>query len=162
MSNDLDLSFMEPILKKYQSQEGALITILQEIQEVYGYLPEVVLTHLSRKIKIPLSQIYGVVTFYAQFHLTRRGRNIIRFCRGTTCYIRGCSSILSALMEELGVKEGGTTEDLQFSLEVVACLGTCFSAPVMMINNTYYGRLDIRKARTIVESYRRRNHPGSD
>jgi len=153
MPNDIDLTLLEPILKKYQSEEGALITILQEVQEVYGYLPEVVLARLSQEVKIPLSRIYGIVTFYAQFYLTRRGRNTIRVCRGTACHVRGSSSILNTLMEALNVNEGGTTEDLQFSLETVACLGTCFLAPVMMVNHSYYGKLDSQEARATIESY---------
>jgi len=153
MSNDVDLSLLDPILKKYQSQEGALITMLQEFQAVYGYLPEVVLTYLSREVKIPLSQIYGVVTFYSQFYLTPRGRNIVRVCRGTACHVRGSGIILEALEEVLGVSEGETTEDLQFSLETVACLGTCFLAPVMMVNHSYYGKLDSQEARKIIKNY---------
>ena len=127
--------------------------MLQETQKVYGYLPEEVLARLSREAKIPLSQIYGVVTFYAQFHLAPRGKNTVRVCRGTACYVRGSGSILKTLSQTLGINEGETTNDLQFSLETVACLGTCFLAPVMMLNHSYYGKLDSQKARTIIESY---------
>jgi len=153
MPKDIDLSLLAPILERYRGQEDALIAIMQEIQEVYGYLPEVVLAHLSREVKIPLSRIYGVVTFYSQFYLTPRGRNTIRVCQGTACHVRESGSIMRTLTQTLGVGEGETTEDLQFSLETVACLGTCFLAPVMMVNRSYYGKLDSQKARTIVESY---------
>ena len=153
MPGDVDLSALYPILKKYQRQEGELITMLQEIQEVYGYLPEEVLAHLSREARIPLSQVYSVATFYAQFYLTPRGRNTVRVCRGTACHVRGSGSILRTLRQTLHINEGETTDDFRFSLETVACLGTCFLAPVMMVNRSYYGRLDSQKARNIVDSY---------
>jgi len=93
------------------------------------------------------------VTFYAQFYLTPRGRNTIRVCRGTACHVQGCEPIVTALKDALGIEVGGTTDDLQFSLETVACLGTCFLAPVMMVNNSYHGKLDPQKAKTILMSY---------
>jgi len=153
--NNIDLSLLAPILKKYQFEEGTLIPMLQDTQQVYGYLPEEVLARLSREAKIPLSQVYGVVTFYTQFYLAPRGKNTVRVCRGTACHVRGSSSILRTLAETLGINKGETTRDFQFSLETVACLGTCFLAPVMMVNRSYYGRLDSQKARTVVESYAR-------
>lgn len=154
MSNNVDLSLLGPILKKYQSQEGALITMLQELQKAYGYLPEVVLTHLSQEVKVPLSQIYGVVTFYAQFYLTPRGRNIIRVCRGTACHVRGGSRILEAVEREVGIMEGETTPDLEYSLETVACIGACALAPTMVINEKTYGKLTSKK---VMESLSRRD-----
>ncbi len=156
MSNNVDLSLLAPILKKYQSQEGALITMLQELQKVYGYLPEVVLTHLSQEVKVPLSQIYGVVTFYAQFYLTPRGRNIIRVCRGTACHVRGGSRILEAVEREVGITEGETTPDLEYSLETVACIGACALAPTMVINEKTYGKLTSKKVMEILSRKDRR------
>ena len=153
MPEDIDLSLLAPILDRYGGQEDALITMLQEIQEVYSYLPEPVLRRLSSEAKISMSRIYAVVTFYAQFYLNPRGRNVVRVCRGTACHVQGCDSIIAALKDTLGVEEGGTTDDLQFSLETVACLGTCFLAPVMMFNESYHGKLDAQKARTILMSY---------
>ena len=153
MHNDIDLSLLGPILKKYQGQEDALITMLQETQEVYGYLTEEILACLSQKTGIPMSRIYAVATFYAQFHLTPRSRNTVRVCRGTACHVRGSGSILKTIAKALGVNDGETTSDLQFSLETVRCLGTCFLAPVIMINRSYYGKLNTQKARTIIESY---------
>ncbi len=153
MPNEIDLSLLDPVLKKYQSQEDALITMLQESQKVYGYLPEEVLTYLSRHTWIPMSRIYAVVTFYANFYLTPRGKNTVRVCRGTACHIQGSRSILKTIAETLGISDGETTKDLQFSLETVACLGTCFLAPVMMVNRSYYGKLNPQKTRTIIESY---------
>ena len=153
MPTGADLSLLDTILQRNKGQEDALITMLQEIQEVYSYLPEEALTHLSAEANIPLSRIYAVATFYSQFYLTPRGRNTIRVCRGTACHVQGCDSIITALKDTLGIEEGGTTDDLQFSLETVACLGTCFLAPVMMFNESYHGKLDAQKARTILMSY---------
>jgi len=153
MPTEIDLSLLDPVLQKHEGQGDALITILQEIQEVYSYLPEEALARLSREARIPMSRIYAVVTFYAQFYLTPRGRNTIRVCRGTACHVQGCEPIVTALKDALGIEVGGTTDDLQFSLETVACLGTCFLAPVMMVNNSYHGKLDQQKAKTILASY---------
>ena len=153
MAQQIDISVIEPILQKHAAHEGALITMLQEIQDAYGYLPEEALTRLSKETKIPLSRIYGVVTFYSQFHLTPRGKNIIRMCRGTACHVRGSAVIMRTLGEHLGIGEGETTEDGKFTLETVACLGTCFLAPVMMVNSDYHGKLNSKKARAIVEDH---------
>jgi len=153
MPERLDLSKMEPVLQKYQGQDGALIPILQEAQSLYGYLPEEVLTGISRELKIPLSRIYGVVTFYAQFYMTPRGRHTIRVCRGTACHVRGGRSILNAVKENLGIEEEGTTKDFNFSLETVACLGTCFLAPVMMVDRNYYGKLIPQRVPSIIRQY---------
>jgi len=153
VAENVDLSILAQILKKYESQSGVLIAILQEAQEAYGYLPGEVLTHIRRETKIPLSRIYGVITFYAQFYLTPRGRNTVRVCRGTACHVRGGRSVLKAAEGSLGIKEGETTGDLEFSLETVACLGTCFLAPVMMVNRSYFGRLVPQRVRPILEQF---------
>ena len=153
MQPPLDLSKIDEILKKYRGQDGALIPLLQEAQGIYGYLTEEVLTAISRGLKIPLSRIYGVVTFYAQFYLTPRGRHTVRVCRGTACYVRGGRSILNTVKENLGIEEGETTKDFNFSLETVACLGTCFLAPVMMVDRNYYGKLIPQKVASIVRQY---------
>ena len=141
MPMSTDLSLLYPILKKHEGQEGALITILQEIQEVYSYLSEEALTHLSAEANIPLSRIYAVATFYAQFYLTPRGRNTIRVCRGTACHVRGSSRILDAVERELGITEGETTADLEYTLETVACIGACALAPTMVINKSTHGKM---------------------
>ena len=153
MPAEIDLSLLDPILQEHQGKGDALITMLQEIQEVYSYLPEEAIARLSRETGIPMSRIYAVVTFYAQFYLSPRGKNTIRVCRGTACHVQGCEPIITALTDTLGIEVGGTTDDLQFSLETVACLGTCFLAPVMMVNDSYYGKLDQQKAKAIPASY---------
>jgi NADH-quinone oxidoreductase subunit E len=148
-----DNTKLEKILEMHSGQKGALIPILQEIQAAYGYLPEEALKTVSREIKIPLSRIYGVITFYAQFYLTPRGKHLIKACQGTACHVRGASQVLDNLSRELKVNPGGTTEDLKFSLETVACVGTCFLAPVIMINEDYYGKLTPKKAMDAVKKY---------
>ena len=153
MPETTDLASIEPILQRFGKEKGALIPILQEIQAIYGYLPKEALVRVSEAMKIPLSRIYGVVTFYAQFYLTPRGRHTIRVCRGTACHVRGGRSVLNIVKDSLGIEDGETTEDLQFSLETVACLGTCFLAPVMMVNRSYYGKLAPERVPSILEKF---------
>lgn len=135
------LEGLMPIFAKYQDTPGALIPVLQEAQHLFGYLPQDVLHCIAENLAIPISQIYGVVTFYSQFHLNPRGRHIIRVCQGTACHVRGGKAILEELEACLGVQAGGTTADCRFTLEVVACIGACGLAPVMMINQDTHGRL---------------------
>lgn len=153
MKQQIDLSRIDPILQKHSNQDGALIPVLQEVQAVYGYLPEEALKRVATRLKVPMSRIYGVVTFYAQFYLTPRGRYTIKCCQGTACHVRGGKGVLEALERELKVAPGGTTEDLKFSLETVACVGTCFLAPVMMIGEDYYGKLTPNTAVKAVRKY---------
>lgn len=131
-----------------------LINLLQRVQEHFGYLPPAALREISRRTKIPISRIYGVVTFYAQFYTEPRGRHTIRCCRGTACHVKGARRVLEAVKQELGIEEGETTPDLMFYLETVACLGTCFLAPAMMIDNQYFGKLTPQRVRSILRSYR--------
>ncbi len=141
------------VLNKYKTQKGALIPVLQEAQDIYGYLPAEVLREISTELRIPLSKVYGVVTFYAQFHLKPRGRNIIRVCLGTACHVRGGAKILETIQKELGITDGETTEDLRFTLESIACIGACGLAPVIMINEDTHGRLTPDKLGSILAQY---------
>ncbi|MGC7872774.1 NADH-quinone oxidoreductase subunit NuoE [Desulfosporosinus sp. SYSU MS00001] len=144
---------LDEIIAKYRSEKGPLIPILQEAQEVYGYLPAHVLKHISKATRIPLSRIYGVVTFYAQFRLTPVGRNLINVCMGTACHVRGGAKVLETLEKELKIKDGATTEDGRFTLEIVACIGACGLAPVISINNEVHGRLLPEKIAGILAKY---------
>ncbi len=130
-----------------------LIPILQQIQVEYGYLPKPVLMEMSKRTGIAASQIYGVATFYEQFCLEPRGRHTVKCCRGTACHVRGGPDIAEAICRTLGVEPGDTTEDMRFTFETVACLGTCFLAPVIMVNNDYYGNLTAGKVPEILERY---------
>ena len=144
---------VDAILEKYVGKKGSLIPILQEVQSLYNYLPKDVLEYVAEKTGIPVSEIYGVVTFYSLFHLNPRGRIIIRVCQGTACHVRGGKLILQTLEKELGIKAGHTTDDLRFTLETVACIGACGLAPVMQINDDTHGRLTPDKVATILQRY---------
>lgn len=152
-ANKVSLDKLNEILDRYKETKGALIPILQQAQEVYGYLPKEVIAHIAKKTAIPVSQIYGVTTFYAQFHLKPRGRNIIRVCQGTACHVRGAKAILTAIEEKLKIRAGETTQDLTFTLETVACIGACGLAPVLMVNDDTHGRLTTSAIAGIIDSY---------
>ncbi len=141
------------IVKPWKGKQGSLIPILQAIQHEFGYLKEDAIEFLSREIRIPTAEIYGVATFYAQFHLKPRGRHIIRICRGTACHVRGSLRILEKVMDILKIGENDTTEDLRFTLEPVACLGACGLAPVVMVNDVTYGRLTPDGIKPILDNF---------
>lgn len=138
-----------------EAKEGrqALIPLLQKIQERFGYVPPQSLEPVARHLGLFPAEVQGVVSFYAQFSLTPKGRHIVRVCRGTACHVKGGKSILRVAEEKLGIKDGQTREDLLFSLETVACLGTCFLAPVIMVNRNYYGRLVPPQVQSILRQY---------
>jgi NADH:ubiquinone oxidoreductase subunit E len=137
----LDLAPLNEILAEYVTQRGAVIPVLQKAQEIYGWLPKEVLEAVSKGMGVPLSQIYGVVTFYSQFYLERRGRHIIRQCDGTACHVRGSAQIVQAVEDYLGIKAGETTPDYKYTFEVVYCLGSCGLAPVAMVDDQVVGHL---------------------
>jgi NADH-quinone oxidoreductase subunit E len=146
----LDMAALDEVLEPYRGTKGAAIPVLQKAQEIYGYLPPEVLKHVSKELGIPLSQLYGVVTFYSQFYLAPRGRNVVRCCDGTACHVRGAARIIGELEKTLGVKAGETTPDYRVTLEVVYCLGSCGLAPVAVINEQVVGRLVPEKAVQLV------------
>jgi NADH-quinone oxidoreductase subunit E len=131
-----------------------LIAVLQDVQGRLGYLPAGAVAGISRRTRIPLSRVYGVISFYAQFYTSPRGRHTVRCCRGTACHVKGAGRVLDAVRRVLGIDEGQNTPDLLFYLETVACLGTCFLAPAMMIDNQYYGKLTPQRVERILHSYR--------
>jgi NADH-quinone oxidoreductase subunit E len=136
------------------SPASNLISVLQQVQDRFGFLPAAALREMSRRMRIPLSRIYGVVSFYAQFYTTPHGKHTIRCCRGTACHVKGAGRVIDAIERELGVKDGETTPDLNFYLETVACLGTCFLAPAMMIDNLYFGSLTPQRVQSVLRSDR--------
>ena len=144
---------LDEVLAKYEGVKGALIPVLQEAQNAYGYLSKEVILYVSAKLGIPASQIYGVVTFYSQFHLNPRGKYIVRVCQGTACHVRGAKAILKALEDTLKISPGSTTSDLLFTLETVACIGACGLAPVMMVNDDTHGRLTPEADTQIIAKY---------
>lgn len=146
----LDLTALDKVLHEFRGMRGATIGVLQKAQEVYGYLAPEVLRHISKNMHVPLSQVYGVATFYSQFYLTKRGRNTVRCCDGTACHVRGAAKIVSELEKAIGVKAGETTPDYRVTLEVVYCLGSCGLSPVAVINDQVVGRLVPEKAVELV------------
>lgn len=149
-----DIARLDELLKDLGSRKGTLIPILQKAQDIFGYLPKEVLVRISQGAGIPISQVYGVVTFYAQFHLEPRGRNIIRSCQGTACHVRGGKAILTEIAQCLGLEgDQVTTPDLRFTLETVACIGCCGLAPVIMINDDTHGRLEPDRIKGILDKY---------
>ena len=153
MTQEEVLSKVKAIVDPWRGQKGGLIPILQQAQHEFGYLPSDVMEAISEEMLLPLAEIYGVATFYAQFHLQPRGRHIVRVCRGTACHVRGSLKILEAFKEMLHVGENETTEDLRFTLEPVACLGACGLAPVITIGDQTFGRLVPEALPAIIEKF---------
>ncbi len=153
MPEAFDLSRVDEILSRHKGQEGSLIPILQEAQEIYGYLSEELLSEIGKRLHIPMSRIFGVVTFYAQFYTSPRGRYTVRVCRGTACHVRGGKHVLKAVQQTLGIEEGETTPDFKFTFETVACLGACALSPVLLVNKNYYGKLTPAKVEQVLKKY---------
>jgi NADH-quinone oxidoreductase subunit E len=129
---------LNKILSVFEGKRGALISILQRVQEELGYLPEEALKEIATFLKLPRSQVFSVATFYSRFYLTRRGDHLVRVCQGTACHVRGARDILETAQHRLGIKTGQTTEDYKYSLERVACVGSCALAPIMVVDDTIY------------------------
>lgn len=146
----------EAVLSKYPANDpSTLIPILQDLQDVFGYLPEKELQKVSMHANLPMARIYGVATFYNQFRLQPLGKFVIRVCRGTACHVKGSFDILTTLENELGIKAGQTTRDLLFSIETVACIGACSIAPVVAVNEEFYGKLDAQKMKKLLGQFRK-------
>ncbi|MGC8659788.1 MAG: NAD(P)H-dependent oxidoreductase subunit E [Desulfomonilaceae bacterium] len=147
------LILLEPIIEKYQGSTSYLIPALKEAQELFGYLPLEVQRTLAKGLNIPAPQIYGVVTFYSYFTITKRGRHTIRLCLGTACYVKGSKQILEIINNELGINVGETSKDGRFTLEAVRCLGACGLAPVMMIGEDTHGNIVPGSTLSILDGY---------
>lgn len=151
---DEDLSLIDGIIAKYKGKKGNLIPVLQQTQDIYGYVPRTAFLKLNMELGLKLNDMYGVATFYSQFRLNPVGKHIIKVCHGTACHVQNATKITEALEDVLKVKDGETTEDNLFTLESVACLGCCSLAPVMMIDGESYGKLDGKKAGRIIKEIR--------
>ncbi len=145
---------IKPIVKKYKEEVGALIPALQEIQEKYKYIPKESIEILSKEFHIPVPRINGVITFYAQFRTEPVGKHIIRVCHGTACFVNNGDSIMDTVKEILNIEVGETTEDRYYTLEQVACLGCCSLAPVIMIDDRVYGKLDSTKVKNVLKKFK--------
>lgn len=142
------------IIDKYRKLDGALIPILHEAQEYYGYLPLDVQEVISKEINVPLADIYGVVTFYSQFSTEPKGKYVFSLCMGTACYVKGADKILEKLKKNLNISEGETTEDGLFTLAATRCIGACGLAPVMTVNSDVHGRLAPEDIEGIINQYK--------
>ncbi|MEE1262397.1 NADH-quinone oxidoreductase subunit NuoE [Ruminococcus sp.] len=150
----VDLSLLDGVLAEYASVKGSLITILQNTQDIYGYLPREAIELISEKTGIATSEIMGVGTFYTQFRFEPVGKYLIMLCQGTACHVNSSELILQTIKDELGIEDGQTTADGLFSLKCVACLGCCSLSPVMMINEDTYGSLTPDKTKKILKELR--------
>jgi NADH:ubiquinone oxidoreductase subunit E len=141
----VNLKQIEKIIADYRGQKWALIPLVQEIQQQVGYIPPRAIPRIAGALGLFPSQVQGVITFYAQLYTEPRGRNIVRVCRGTACHVRGGKSILKLTKQHLGIDEGETTDDMEYTLETVACIGVCALAPNIMINKETHGNMNPKK-----------------
>ena len=144
---------LDAIFASYKGEKNELIPILQDVQEELGYLPNEAMQQVARFVRLPESKVFGVATFYARFHLTPRGKHIIRQCCGTACHVRGAKKISDKVKDLLQVDVGQTTSDMKYTFEEVACIGACGLAPVMTIDEKTFGKLTPDKARDILDSF---------
>ncbi len=150
---EIDVSKVDEVIDSFSGDLSQLIGILQDIQANLNYLPREALVRVSERLEIPISQVFGVATFFKAFSLTPRGRHQINVCLGTACHVRGGARILGKLERDLKIEAGGTTEDLRFTLESVRCLGCCSLGPVVVIDNDTYGRLNQEKVAKLLDQY---------
>ncbi len=144
---------LRQIIEKYKDAEGALIPVLHEAQEIYGYLPKEVQQRISEGLDIPMSEIYGVVTFYTQFSIYPKGQYQVAVCLGTACYVKGSGDIIDKIKQKLGIDVGQCTDDGKFSLDATRCIGACGLAPVLTVNDEVYGRLTVDDVDEILAKY---------
>ena len=142
---------MKELLEKYHHNKDELIQILNEVQEKYGYIPKQAQLEISENLKIPMAEIYGVITFYSRFTLKPKGKYAISVCLGTACFVKGSQKIMDRLKERLGIEPGQTTEDGKFSLDETRCVGACGLAPVFTINNEEYGKATIKQLDQVLD-----------
>lgn len=148
------LAEADEIIAKYKSKPGALIPVLEEVQDVCGFLPMALQYRVAKGLNLPVANVYGVVTFYSFFTMVPRGKHVVRVCLGTACYVRGGQRILEELVHNLGIEPGECTEDRNFSLETVRCLGACGLAPVVVIDEDTHGQVKPAKLGAMLDQYR--------
>lgn len=156
VTQEQDFSRLDHEILEHDNQKGALIPLLQSVQDTFGYISESAIYHISHRTGIPPAEIYGVVTFYAQFRTKPLGEKVIKVCNGTACHVNNVKEIANTLTDELGINYEETTEDGKFSMVSVACLGCCSLAPVVMVNNETFGRLTPQSTRKLVRDLKRR------
>lgn len=144
---------LDRVIAKYRAERGALIPVLHEAQKIFGYLPYEVQDHIAEELDVPMAKVYGVVTFYSQFSLKKKGKYKINVCMGTACYVKGAAEIMRKFQERLSLDVGECTEDGKFSLDSCRCIGACGLAPVVTINDEVYGRLTPEEVDAIIDKY---------
>lgn len=147
---------VQGIMERYECSRDSMISILQDIQKEYRYLPEDVLKMVARKLELPLIQVYGVATFFKAFSLVPKGKHVLSVCTGTACHVRGASAVLDEVERELSIKAGETTADMQFSLETVNCLGACALGPIVVVDGKYHGKMAPVKVKAALRRYKKR------
>ncbi|WP_425449887.1 NAD(P)H-dependent oxidoreductase subunit E [Dethiothermospora halolimnae] len=152
-ANKENIQKLREVIEENKGKKGALMPVLHKAQKIFGYLPIEVQSIISEELNIPLSEIYGVATFYAQFSLVPKGEYQIGVCLGTACYVKGAQDIIDKIKDQLGVEVDGTTKDRKFSLQATRCIGACGLAPVMTINEDVYGKLDANEVPEIINKY---------
>ncbi len=155
-AEEVDLTAANHVIDKYLTLPGNLMPVLQGIQDEYGYVPKPTIDLVSERLNVYPSQIYGVLTFYAQFHLKPRGRFIIRVCVGTACHVQGAERIVETFFDRLHIGHAETTPDLRYTFEKVACLGACGMAPLAMVNDATFGKMTVQKVDEIIADYNQR------
>jgi len=151
----IDTDKIQKIVHRYKGKKGTLIPLMQEIQKAFGYVPKDSINLIAKTMDMYPAEIYGVLTFYTQFYLTPRGKHTIKVCQGTACHVMGGKEILDYLSDKLSIKDGETTKDGVFSLERVACLGCCGMAPVVQVDDDFYGNCTIQMMDEMLEKYKK-------
>ncbi|MFC1839645.1 NAD(P)H-dependent oxidoreductase subunit E [Thermodesulfobacteriota bacterium] len=154
---EIDWERLNRMIQDRKGEKWALIPLLQEIQEVFNYIPPEAIELIARELNLFSSEVQGVVSFYSGFSMEPKGRYVLKVCRGTACHVKGGKSILNLTKKELNLEEGETGQDYQFTLETTACLGACALAPTMMVNKTYFGKLTPPKLINVITEYKSEN-----
>jgi len=163
IQNHYDLAeAIDGIISKYEAKQTALIMVLQDIQKHYRYLPVEALKLVAKKMELPVAQVYGVATFYRSFSLTPKGKHHVCVCTGTACHVRQATVIVDKFQRDLGIKPGGTTPDMNFSLETVNCLGACALGPLITVDDNFYGNMTVTKVDKILDRLRGVQTSGDD
>lgn len=152
---EIDWEKLSEILDQHQQEKWGLMPLLRKVQECFGYIPAEAIESIAKKLGLFPSEVQGVITFYAGFSTEPKGKCVLKVCRGTACHVKGGKAILRLIEKDLGLEEGETTPDYQFTLETAACLGACFLAPAMMVDREYYGRLNPIKVASVLGEYRK-------
>jgi NADH:ubiquinone oxidoreductase subunit E len=151
-NEEIDLDQLEKIIDEYSSQKWPLIPLVQKIQNEFGYIPPPSIPILARALKLFPSQVQGVISFYEQLYTRPRGKKIVRVCRGTACHVRGGKTILKLVKQNLGIEEGETTSDMEYTLETVACIGVCALAPNIVVGDRVYGNMNPKKIEHLMKN----------